>query len=820
MPRHSSLSFELPVAARAASLCLLALSLVACGSSTPEQVGEDTLTAHEKTPQDKVLFDGEILFQRVDQLTHTGHNTRPSFNGTNTQLVWHARTKGACSQVKRMDLDGRGVRTLSPQNTHARDGFSWPTFPKMVFSASSLKGSCATPLELFDASMNVYVSDNKGQHTRPLIATDEYEGQAVVSPQGDRIAYVKRAAQNVGVWTSKADGSMPRPLTYASGAEFNPSFSLDGKSVVYQSATPSSTQLAAYAAALAKGRLLDGLKTDLYIARVDQKSIKPVLVNGANNRDPVFHPDGQHIVFSSNMDDPQGTRYSIYIIKTDGTHLKRLTYSTGVDDAPVISYDGGVLAFASDRNASAPGDMNIFLTTLKTRLPSSSAARLRGQAKIEGSTWISRAKRLSDPSFKGRGMFTPELDAAATMLSAQFAIAGLKPVYGDSYSQAFKSRGHRTNMAIDITVGTQKEQRPTGMFAVLGPDAKAKGPLVLASAEALLGQAPQASIKGAIVLIRETKKAPTLTLAKAAKAKGALAIVFLADSSASSKRWIAAYYSDLEALGIPSGFAAAVGLYSVVPGLRKALDLKSTTQTLAPEATFAFKSTSTHGTITNLVGRLAARADGAPTKRALIIGAHYDHLGLGHWGSKNQDKGAIHAGADDNASGVASLLELAESLKDLPKTHDVYVVAFSGEEAGMLGSQYFVNHPPVPTSQMIAMINLDMVGRLKNEKLTVHGSGAANALKHTLRKAQALSPLDIDLKESPYSPSDNTIFAQKRVPAIHVTTGLHDDYHTPQDTSGALNTKGGVMVTSFVHEVALGLLGLEKPMVFIDVERK
>jgi hypothetical protein len=180
----------------------------------------------------------------------------------------------------------------------------------------------------------------------------------------------------------------------------------------------------------------------------------------------------------------------------------------------------------------------------------------------------------------------------------------------------------------------------------------------------------------------------------------------------------------------------------------------------------------------------------------VVVGAHYDHLGHGGPGSLAFGSKAIHHGADDNASGTAAVMELAQRLARAGRLQrSILFCNFTVEEEGLIGSAYFVNHPPVPLSKIVAMVNLDMVGRIRDERLYIGGAGTADNFDSLL--AQADVGLPLKLKESgPYigrggfGPSDHMSFAQKKIPVLFLFSGMHADYHTPTDTAEKVNYEG------------------------------
>lgn len=190
--------------------------------------------------------------------------------------------------------------------------------------------------------------------------------------------------------------------------------------------------------------------------------------------------------------------------------------------------------------------------------------------------------------------------------------------------------------------------------------------------------------------------------------------------------------------------------------------------------------------------------NGAET--TVIIGAHYDHLGMGGFGSRFTGGDAIHNGADDNASGVASLLYLAEKLKNSKLSNNNYLfLAFSGEEFGLFGSKAFTNSPFFDASKMNYMLNMDMVGRLKEERvISVNGVGTSPLWKEILPKIKKPA-LKTSMTESGIGPSDHTSFYLKDLPVLHFFTGQHQEYHKPDDDSPLINYEGLLDVSDYIY---------------------
>ena len=219
----------------------------------------------------------------------------------------------------------------------------------------------------------------------------------------------------------------------------------------------------------------------------------------------------------------------------------------------------------------------------------------------------------------------------------------------------------------------------------------------------------------------------------------------------------------------------------------------------------------------NIVGFLEG-TDPQLKNEILVLGAHMDHLGMGGEGSLAPDTVAIHHGADDNASGTAGLLEAAQYLaheRDKLK-RSVLFLSFSGEELGLLGSDYYVNHPLLPLERTIAMINMDMIGRMKDSVLVIEGMGTSPQWEPMVKKENNDS-LDIRLKPDGYGPSDHSSFYSKNIPVMFFFTNIHSDYHRPSDTWEKINYVGETKVVKYVVRLIEDITNEEPKPAFTKV---
>ena len=212
-------------------------------------------------------------------------------------------------------------------------------------------------------------------------------------------------------------------------------------------------------------------------------------------------------------------------------------------------------------------------------------------------------------------------------------------------------------------------------------------------------------------------------------------------------------------------------------------------------------------TVKNVIGML--EGEGPHADEAVVIGAHYDHVGVRKGSGGKME---VYNGADDNASGTSAMIEIARMLasRDKKLGRDVLFVAFTAEERGLLGSRHYVEHPLVPLDNTVAMINLDMVGRLRSNVLNVHGTGTGTGFDQLLDPLGGRHELDLKKRPSGFGPSDHASFCRKNIPVLFFITGFHSDLHKPTDDVEKINVPGMRRVCQLVGEVAAELADLDE----------
>ncbi|PWU10429.1 MAG: hypothetical protein C5B51_04315 [Terriglobia bacterium] len=475
-----------------------------------------------------------------------------------------------------------------------------------------------------------------------------------------------------------------------------------------------------------------------------------------------------------------------------------------------------------------------------------SGAAFCAGAAFEPNSYLDDIKFLASKEMRGRATGSPELEKAGAFIAGKFHEFGLKPADGKSYYQAFqvttnarlgKANRFHVNEAGRATMLHFPEDFVPFNFSSAG---KITGPVVFAgygitAPEYNYDDYAGIDVKGKVVLILRhepqefeessvfagksyTQHTQFASKATNAKIHGAVAVILVNDR--------ANHRSDPDQLenfgsvagpadaGIPFVQVKADKIESWFTGAGKKLDAieANIDHTLKPES-FAFPDSlrvdanldveRAVKTVHNVAGYLPGETD-----EYVVIGAHYDHLGLGEQFALDPDQaGTVHPGADDNASGTAGVIELARWFSMQPKQkRGVLFLTFAGEELGLLGSSFYVAHPDFPLEKAVAMINLDMIGRVRNAKVYIGGAGTGSSFRALLDREMPKYSLQLDYSDtSGYGSSDHTSFTAKQVPVLFFFSGLHSDYHKASDTWDKIDAPGAVRLLQLVADVTENL---------------
>ncbi len=470
-------------------------------------------------------------------------------------------------------------------------------------------------------------------------------------------------------------------------------------------------------------------------------------------------------------------------------------------------------------------------------------------ADIQPSEYLAHVRYLASPELKGRLTGSPELNEAARYIQAQFRRTGVQPVNG-SYFQDFEVTAKTALGTADraqFTVGSITRKLGEGADFVplnLSSNGTATGPLVfvgygITDDATHYNDYAGVSARDAIVLVirhepKEGKEfsenAHISSKIVNAKLHGAKAVLLVNDSP---RHGGADELEKFTPVTATEDYGILVDQIS-----SKAADrllglehrtLAGTIDAIEKDGrphSFAFSGGGTAALtvaiqeekrrVHNVVGFVPGQ-----TAEYIVLGAHYDHLGLGEQNSLAPSlMGTVHPGADDNASGTAGVIELGRVFAKAPKQKRGFLLlCFAGEEEGLLGSAYYVSHPLKPLNNAIAMINMDMIGRLRDNKVYVGGVGTGSTFEKLLSAANERYHFQEDRSEAGgYGSSDHTSFTTKHVPTLFFFSGLHSDYHKPSDTADKINAPEAARLLDEIADLSEALAAAPGRPEFVRVQ--
>jgi Tol biopolymer transport system component len=689
-----------------------------------------------------------------------------------------------------------------------------------------------------------------GEHI--LFASNRHAYEGTLS-EADREILERDPSYFMDLYIMRADGSDVRRLTDMPGYDGGPFYSHDGQKIVWRRFTP------------------DGGSAEVYTMNADGTGIRAVTSLGAMSWAPYFHPSGDYIVFATSL---QGFRnFELYIVDAAGAREPvRVTWSDGFDGLPVFSPDGTRLSWSSSRtpdkkpqifiaawnDAEARRLLGLDGTAPAAALPVAAPPPPQTRAAIDAGDLRGHVNILASEAMEGRLTGTKGERRATAYVASVFQSLGLKPA-GDSggWFQGFDfvsavalGKGNRLTVeGIAESPAVDRDWRPLGLSA-----AGAAGPAgVVFAGYGIFAPADGASaaydsygeldVAGKWVLMLRYlpediaparrqhlhRYAELGYKAAVARSRGALGIIVASGPNAVVKDQLvplsfeaAAAGATLAAISVSDGLAEAMlapagkrlaqlqdaldGGEAVpgfaVPDIKVAADID-----LVPET----------GRGRNVLARLMA--GDAPSGELIVVGAHVDHLGRGIEGKSlalADEQGQVHYGADDNASGVAALLEIAEYLADLksqgrlPLKRDILFAAWSGEELGILGSTHFTRSFGAGADRdslypsVAAYLNMDMIGRL-DRQLSLQGVGSSSVWPREIEKRNVPVGLNIATSDSAFMATDATAFYLKGVPVLNAFTGAHAEYSTPRDTPDSLNYAGMRQVARLIALITRSL---------------
>ena len=743
----------------------------------------------------------------------------------------------------------------------------------------------------YDPQMDIFSAKRDGSDLKRLTDAPGYDAEGAYSPDGKQIVfssvrsaypieklsatgkkrYETDAAYFAEIYIMNADGSNERRLTMHPGYDGGPFFSPDGKRIIWRRFDT------------------NGLIADVFSMDLDGSDVRQITRFESMSWAPFPHPSGKYIIFTSNKHG--FANFELFIVDTDGrTDPVRVTFTDEFDGLPVFSPDGEKLCWTSSRagesqlfladwkHEAALALDGIQFDPSTTKTPPPVAKSL--SSSITAADLEAHVEYLASDALEGRKTGEPGARKAAEYIAERLKSFGLEPVFGKSASDAsgagplnpyFQRFDFTSGVKIKEDANALAVKTPNGesTFTVkkdfvplsFSSNGKFEGPVVFAgyglSVPGKLGEGYDSyaslDVTNKIVLVLRyvpedvsperrqqlNRYAALRYKAMIAREHGAKAIlVVTGPNSPNPGRLIdlspdgSLSGSEILAASINTELAEKIVAASgkSLKELQTALDQENPHSEkihALPDTTISLSIGLEHekNHDQNVIGVVPGETD-----EYIVVGAHYDHLGFGEEGGSREhsdEKGQIHNGADDNASGVAAVLELAavfDSNDPLspaePKPKRGLIFAFwSGEEMGLLGSSHFVEHPPVALTNIVAYVNFDMVGRLRTNKLVLQGVGSSTAWPKLIERRNIVGGFNLTLTEDPYLPTDTTAFYPKGVPVLAFFTGSHDDYHRPTDDIQTLDYAGVERIAKFARLLVRDLAAAESRPAYVKVER-
>ncbi|HAV32809.1 MAG TPA: peptidase M28 [Planctomycetaceae bacterium] len=777
----------------------------------------------------------------------------------------------------------------------------------------------------YDLFYDIYEYDLAAKTYRPLTREKGYDAEGSWSPDGSLIAFAsnrsayeetltpeqQKAFELDPAWANEicvmnADGSNVRRLTSSPGYDGGPFFSPDGKRICWRRFSE------------------NGAVAEVMTMNIDGSDQRQLTKLGAMSWAPYFHPSGQYLIFTTNR---HGfANFELYLVDAEAKHEPvRVTHTPGFDGLPVFSPDGAGLAWTAGRTVS--GQSQIFMAEwnhakaleLLGLSSAQSAAAVAGTGRVMGAgvegrgdfapaDAVRHVEYLCRPQLGGRLTGTKGEQLATNYVALHFETLGLEPAGDDgSWFQEFE-------FTSGVSAGPKNAATAAGHVLELKKDWQPAA--FSANVELQRGDVVFAGY-GLRVPAADGHEEYDSYVHLDVKDKWVLAFRFMPEKLTPEQRQHFGRFSSLRFKAMQARDLGARGLIIVsgpTSGVRDQLvplqfdgslagaglpvvslsdaaaqylfsaagkDLKTVQEKLdsgVPAIGYPLKDAVFEAAVDivhekkkgrNVLGRLQVNEEQAG--QVVVVGAHIDHLGTGPNGNslaRDDERGGIHFGADDNASGVSALMQMAEALANakqagqLQGSRDIVFAAWSGEELGLLGSSHYVKHLETLFSKhaaaaegegaagekqpradgaageaekpkedplsgpntgglnlyIAACLNMDMVGRLQ-EKLVLQGIGSSPAWQSLVERANVPLGLSISLQNDSYLPTDASVFFLHGVPILSAFTGNHGEYHTPRDTPEKLNYEGISKVARLMSLVCRQLISAEKPPQYAAQER-
>jgi len=811
-----------------------------------------------KVKYGKVNSAPNTLLTNARQMTHVGRRSGEGyFDKSGENMVFQSeRHKGnPFYQIYVSNLKSGKTKLISNGNGKTTCAWIHPNGKKVMYSSTHLdknfkkkvgkeyktrhSGQQRRYSWSYDENFDIFETGINGKRTRRLTKALGYDAEGSYSPNGKYIAFAsnrsgyakdisaedkkifsKDQSYMMDIYIMNADGSNVKQLTTSKGYDGGPFFSADGKKITWRRFTP------------------DGHKAEIFTMNIDGSDQKKVTGLNAMSWAPYFHPSGDYVIFNTNIHGYKN--FELYIVDAKGTKDPvRVTFADGFDGLPVFHPNGRSISWTKKNRQGISqiymGDWDDLQARKLLGLPQRAPKASDLISKVHRKDMKKIVHYLASEKLNGRAAGSKEEREYTKEMAKLFKGLGLKPVT-PNYLQKFKftsgvSLGKSNTLMVNkkkLEVG--KDWTPLSfskkgsinpsevVFAGYGIVAPASDKVKAYDSYGTL------DVKGKWVLVYRyipenisEEKAHNLRLysrlqhkAMVARNKGALGLIVVSGPNSKVKKEL----DELKYEGVMAG--AGLAVISVTDSVADSLldksgkdlgDLQDDLDAGKMIDGFIVKDTKLAAHIdikhiksegTNVLAKIDVGA-----KETIIVGAHGDHLGQGHSGNslaRSNEKTNVHFGADDNASGVAGLIEIAHSLqsKKSKLKRNVIFAIWSAEEVGLLGSTHFLKNLKSKRSH-VAYFNMDMIGRMK-DKLLVQAVGSSSLWPSMIESLSIKHKLQVSTQKDPYLPTDSMAFYMSKIPGVTLFTGAHMDYHSPRDTADKIDYEGMYKIVNFAED--------------------
>ena len=825
------------------------------------------------------------FFENSKQITFVGSRSGEGyFNADGTKMIYQSeRDEGnPFYQMYLLDFKTGKSSRISSGSGMTTCGWIHPSDKKVMWSSTHLdpqfKDKVKKELEeraqpvkkryswSYDDQYEIFESDLSGGKVKRLTKALGYDAEGSYSPNGKYIAFAsnrsqyekngyteedkkiieKDASYAMEIYIMNSDGTNVKRLTTSKGYDGGPFFSADGSKITWRRFTP------------------DGNRADIFTMNIDGTDQRQVTKLDVMSWAPFFHPSGRYIIFTSSA--LGYANFELFIVEATGNGKPiRVTFEDGFDGLPTFTPDGRKISWTR-RNEK--GESQIYLADWnhEAALKAIEKNQFVKQVNLNLATTISEedsrqiVKYLASDDLKGRMTGSVEEKIYTDQIAKLFKSWGLEPVIGDSFIQTFEFissvSASPENNKFELKGRYEKTLKLGQDYQLLS---FSKSGEFNAAPMAFVGYGIKApavdkwpvydsygdlDIKGKWVVILDGLPSPaekehkqhlvsfsqTHHKVTVAKNAGAFGVIIVSNVGLKGIKFEGSLAeSSLPVLKISTDVFAQL-LKKSDQTNNNFNDLEKKYETLLATTGFILSSQYAGASVGllhnksighNVIGKI--NVSKSTNKKAIIIGAHGDHLGTGTSSSlaRKDEQGKYHVGADDNASGVAGVLELAHFYsntknKSQLKKSLVFGV-WSGEEFGVIGSNIFVKDWQEKNKKKFfesfeASLNMDMIGRLR-DKLQIHGVGSAKQWTGLSEEVSLLKGLPVTLISDPYLPTDAISFYLAEIPSISFTTGYHEEYHSPRDTPETINYVGLSKVIDIVQSYIDKLATVKSQMV-------